>query len=176
MIKCNYVVAEDSAGGLYLFILDDNDEITHAYGNFEYDPGSLTNALHELEEDREAYVYWGSDICEIHGADVDDFCVDNSLQVIKKRGLTWAGRMGAAARREFYVTEMECSAVWIAVFGAHIICTSVSWDSEHGQLVMFIDNACTAMLKILAPITFTLMDRDGVRFYRIEGGVCFELI
>ena len=176
MIRCDYVVAEDNAGGLFLFIVDGNGEIAHAYGNFEYDPGSLTEALHELEDDSEAYMHWENDMCDFHDVDVLAFCEDNSLQVIKHCGVTWVDRMGAAARIEFAITEIECSSIYVADKDVYISCTNIRWISEEGRIIMYEGYKCIAILDVSESITFTLLIGYSIRSYRIDGGICFELI
>lgn len=82
--KINYEVYEDNGGGLYLCILDDEGQCKRIFENWEYGPaGILSDALHQLQGDPNAYDVWGGDLVERL---IDDG-MDTSAQCIYADGL-----------------------------------------------------------------------------------------
>lgn len=63
---------EDNAGGIHLFVMDDEGQPRVVFSGFEYQPaGSLLSALKELQEDRQAWTCWDNAETE----DVEEFYV-----------------------------------------------------------------------------------------------------
>lgn len=57
-----FTAYEDNGGGIALFIIDDNGDAIAAYGNFEYDRGSLAEAIANINDYRSFGGNYGGDI------------------------------------------------------------------------------------------------------------------
>lgn len=57
-------IYEDSAGGLYLCIIDSEGDCVAIYNDYEYaaDPGVLLDAIAELEKDPDAHKWWDNNL------------------------------------------------------------------------------------------------------------------
>lgn len=179
MLECNYLVAEDNAGGLFLFITDDEDITLHAYTNFEYAPGSLTDAIHDLQNDPEAYELWENDILDLHGKDAWVYCNDNGMSIIKWKGVTNTTNMGSSSLTEFSLNNKRiiCDRVYIPKLGVYVVCSSVEYDSVEDRLYIHDER------RIVAIIDMEYADRKGFRtenngnyhIYGIGEGICYEI-
>lgn len=105
-----YTVIEDNGGGLHLYVWQD-DQVVYGHSGYEHNPGQLTNDLRELD--------FGSDVETWDGNEDDpqaewDYWTPemqrNGGYQIVARGKNgersiYADRMGAAARKEFNISD-----------------------------------------------------------------------
>lgn len=104
-----YKAIEDNAGGLHLFVFDD-DRCIYATRGFERDsPGSLTDCLNSLEE--------GADPAQWDGGDEDPASSwaeheaqeerwPHGYKTVADQDGRYSDRMGVAAKREFGFTTL----------------------------------------------------------------------
>ena len=76
----NVYIIKDNAGCLYLAITNADLDILHFFGDFEIS-GTMLDALNELRKDIDACLYFGNDITELHGTNLDYFWGDDSCDV-----------------------------------------------------------------------------------------------
>lgn len=176
MLNCNYLVAEGN-GGLWLFILGKRDDILHAYTNFEYAPGSLMDALHELEISPEAYATWDNDVVELHGFDVWYCCKERGMNIINYNGGIHPRLMGSSAISEFSLNDkiIPCSRVYIYSKDIYIHCDSIKYDSEFNELYMYDEHKVAAIMGVTDGMTLVAICDNKMTRYGIEGGMCYEI-
>lgn len=58
---------EDNSGGIWMFLLDDAGNAFAGFGNFEYNAGSLADAIDDLKKDPDGRRTWGGDL----GGDIE---------------------------------------------------------------------------------------------------------
>lgn len=66
-MKTNFEVYEDNGGQLRLYILDSKGKAIAGFGKYEFCPGSLREAIEELETNADAYKLFSNDF----GGDID---------------------------------------------------------------------------------------------------------
>lgn len=178
MLRCNYLVAEDNAGGLFLFITDDNDITLHAYTGFEYEPGSLMNAIHDLQNDSEAYELWENDILDLHGKDAWEYCRDNGINTISWRGDMRADKMGASAVREFSLNNkiVSCDRVYVNSLDVYVSCDSMRYYSDADNFMLYRDGRVVSIMGSMEGKEIVTCKNEKTVFYRIEGGMIYESI
>ena len=178
MLKCNYLVAEDNEGGLFLFITDDNDITLHAYTGFEYEPGSLMNAIHDLQNNSEAYELWENDILDLQGKDAWEYCDDNGMSIIKWKGVTFVDKMGFSSITEFSLNNKRilCDRVYIPKLGVYVVCSSVEYDSTENRLYIYDECRIAAIIEDMDRKGFRTGINDDYCIYGIREGICYEII
>ena len=102
-IKLNYVVAEDNAGCLYLFILSTHGNIKHAYGNFEYYKGDLQECLDMLDKyGKDAIPDFENDILEMHDKSIEDLFPNKwDIDIVEENNIIYPENMGGNALYEY---------------------------------------------------------------------------
>lgn len=179
MLNCNYLVAEDNAGRLFLFITDNNNITLHAYTGFECNHGSLMNALHDLQNDAEAYNLWENDIVELHGKDAYRYCLYNFIDVIKYKGMTFTRCMGTSARLEFSLNDkkVECDRIYVHSIDTYVVCDSMRFDSDLHDITLYREGRVVSIIGGLeGKEIVTYKDEKKITFFRIEGGMFYEVI
>lgn len=178
MLNCNYLVAEDNEGGLFLFITDNNDITLHAYTDFEYEPGSLMNAIHDLQNNSEAYELWENDILDLQGKDAWEYCNDNGMRIIKWKGVTHADKMGSSSITEFSLNSKRilCDRVYIPKLGVYVVCSSVEYDSIEDRLYIYDECRIAAIIEDMDRKGFRTEINDDYCMYGIREGICYEII
>lgn len=178
MLKCDYLVAEDNAGGLFLFITDDNDITLHAYTGFEYEPGSLMNAIHDLQNDSEAYELWENDILGLHGKDAWEYCRNSGINAISWKGIMRVDKMGVSAVREFSLNNkiVPCDRVYVYSLDVYVVCDSMKYYSDTDDLVLYRDGRVVSIMSSMEGKGIETCKNEKTVFYRIEGGTIYENI
>lgn len=178
MLRCNYLVAEDNAGRLFLFIMDDNDITLHAYTGFEYESGSLMNAIHDLQNDSEAYELWENDILDLHGKYAWEYCRDNGINIISWKGVMRADKMGDSAVREFSLNNkiVPCDRVYVHSLDIYVLCDSMKYYSDTDDLVLYRDGRVVSIMSSMEGKGIVTCKNEKTVFYQIEGGMIYESI
>jgi hypothetical protein len=178
MLRCNYLVAEDNAGGLFLFITDDNDITLHAYTGFEYEPGSLMNVIHDLQNDPEAYELWENDILDLHAKDAREYCRDSGINVISWRGTMRVDKMGASAVREFSLNNkiVPCDRVYVYSADVYVLCDSMKYRGDTDDLMLYRDGRVVSIMSSMEGKEIVTCKNEKTVFYRIKGGIIYENI
>lgn len=76
----NVYIIRDSVGSLYLAITNADLDILHFFGEFEIS-GTMLDAMNELRKDIDMCLFFGGDVMELHGANLDYFLEDDSYDV-----------------------------------------------------------------------------------------------
>ena len=178
MSNCNYLVAEDNAGGLFLFITDNNDITLHAYTGFEYEPGSLVNAIHDLQNDSEAYELWENDILELQGSDAWKYCNNNGMSIIKWKGVTRVDKMGSSSIIEFSLNNERilCDRVYIPKLSVYVVCSSVEYDGVEDRLYIYDERRIVAIIGDVDRKGFRTESDGNYCIYGIRERICYEII
>lgn len=178
MLKCNYLVAEDNAGGLFLFIMDDNDVTLHAYTGFEYEPGSLMNAIHDLQNDSEAYELWENDILDLQGKDAWEYCRVSRINVISWKGIMRVDEMGDSAVREFSLSNkiVPCDRVYVHSLDIYVLCDSMKYCGDTDDLVLYRDDRVVSIIGSMEGKGIVTCKNEKTVLYRIEGGIIYESV
>lgn len=178
MLKCNYLVAVDNAGGLFLFITDDNEIILHAYADFEYYPGTLMNALHDLEDNPEVCESWESDLLNLHGEDAWTYCRKNNMDIVKWNGLIYPQYMRGSALSEFSLNDkiIECERIYIHKIHVYMECDSMKYVSDSELLILYNDGKVVSTIGDIERKVIAMSKGGKTVYFRLSGGVFYEVI
>lgn len=95
-----FEIYEDSAGGLYLCILDTDDNCARIFEGFEYQDGpSLQEALMLLSKDATSYELWDGDLSERIGCAASALYEDSLGALIADNDGVWISQLGAAGAK-----------------------------------------------------------------------------
>ena len=112
-MKYQYQIIEDNGGGLYLFIFaEGSSKVIAGIMNLEYAPfGEWKNVKDNLNTDAYTEVKaWDGHMRDYNNDPVEfysDLWDDRLSSVVAENGITYPGRMGAAAEKYFGIADAE---------------------------------------------------------------------